>query len=263
MGNVVVVSISGVQAVRAGVAVSQSAGGFGTGAFPTHDSVAGHVFGAASVEEVFSDSEGGVAVQQAELVVRIGVGEPCQMVLGQINGGGGRLAGRLIHDAMLNHVSFDGSNRAKGPAGAVEPLIADRSDVAVVAAVVTAGKGFSGAVRLVCAACLTFEVRICHCTATGKVNVNATGNRRTIFDVQFFASDATFSKSHSGEQCDDHGKRKQERNQLFGVFHTISSYHLLLLNCVWRCHTPRLNCSTFSQKCLHLSYFFSKIFSLS
>ena len=107
---------------------------------PAHQRIADELAGAACLEEgavrMAAQKIGFVAGEHAFGVVSVGVGVIGKVELGQIQTQI-RLRSVFTHmNAVLDHVRFAGCGRAERPARIVTALVADRRDIAVIAAVV-------------------------------------------------------------------------------------------------------------------------------
>ena len=144
VGHVVGVGILGVNGgSHTGLVVSQGGKLLAGGALPAHQGQSGLVAVAADVQMGLAE-HGAVARGEAIFVVGVGVGKVGQVVFGQIQVGGGGLAGGSHGDPMLNHVCLDGGHGAEGPAGAIGSLVLDRGIPALLRGVEVGGQAVVG-----------------------------------------------------------------------------------------------------------------------
>ena len=140
VGHVVIIGVLGVDGCAyAGLVVGQGGKLLAGGSLPAHQGQGGLVAVAADVQVGLAE-HGAVPGGEAVLVIGIGVGEVGQMVLGQIQVGGGCLSADAHRDAVLDHIGLDGGHGAEGPAGAVGSLVLDGGVPALLRGVVVAGQ---------------------------------------------------------------------------------------------------------------------------
>ena len=235
MADVVFVGVFLVQTVvrRRRVAVFQSVFGLVGGAGPAHQRIGGHLAVAALIHNRL-DRGGLIAGQHILCVIGIGVVEPAVLRLGKVQVKRCGAAAAVAHgDAVLDHVALDAGHGGMGPAGAVGALILDRGDVAVVAAVILAGKGISGGVAA--------GVALVGCAVAGQVRVGhgfagdmGGGNVAEIGDLLHPGLRLLLPLNSRGcnrEQAQEHCKAQKHCSQLLKLtVHRVFSFFLFLGN---------------------------------